>query len=95
MQHATVFYGHAVNRLASLSTRFPLGTPGPRPLATAVGPRNVTLTGGRTDGSAPKDAVAPTVPAGDELDITLDGSVSYFLQVDRILVALRNGDLCV
>ena len=31
----------------------------------------------------------------EDLDITLDASVSYFMQPDRLLLALRNGDLCV
>jgi hypothetical protein len=34
-------------------------------------------------------------PPPHDLEIALDASVSFFLQPDRLLLALRNGDLCV
>jgi len=38
---------------------------------------------------------ATTVPAPEDLEITLDASVSFFLQADRLLLSLRNGNLYV
>ena len=38
---------------------------------------------------------ASTVPAPEDLEITLDASVSFFLQADRLLLSLRNGNLYV